>query len=373
MWFPADDEVIAPIVAAEGTWEPETGWWLDQVCSPGMTVVNVGANVGYFVLWAAQNVGPAGRVVAVEPHPDNVTMLRRNVNDRRLRHVEIVAAAASSTSGTATLFVNEVNPGDHRVFDPDAAAALDPDLARASRGFTGRATTLQVPEVTLDEVLADRSVNVLLVDTQGHDHEVLAGARRLLERDRPVVLTEFTPAWIRAQGADPQQVLADYRSLGYRIGVWDAGAAPGAWSDGDIVAWAGAPGRWFASLELWPEERPLPTRVMPGAGFWTVERVSSHYWYWMIEATASVTVTGPPATIVHVEFDLIPPPGRPVCAVDVAETGPLRSGPGRRRIRVPLDAGGCAELPIAALTPGTTVEGDPRTLYAAIQDPIVMA
>lgn len=63
----AGDEVMTPLISAQGTWEAEEAAWLRRVLRPGMSVVDVGANVGYFAVLMAQIVGPTGAVVAVEP------------------------------------------------------------------------------------------------------------------------------------------------------------------------------------------------------------------------------------------------------------------------------------------------------------------
>lgn len=373
LWFAASDTVIGPAVETAGIWEPSEGLWLDTHVGPGMTVVNVGANVGYFALWAADIVGPHGHVVAVEPYPENVALLRANIADRNLTHVEVCEAAASSGDGQIELFVNDDNAGDHRVFDPAAAATVDPGLERASRGFREAPSRLTVRSVTVDSLVAERRIDVLFVDTQGHDHEVIAGARSVLRRDRPIVLTEFTPAWIRAQGADPAEVLAGYRALGYRVGVWDAGAAPGDWPDHRIVEWASVPGRWFTNLELWPKERALPPRVQPGTGFWTVERSETDDLYWLTSPQGGITLTGPPDTVAQLQFTAVCPPGRRRVRLVVADHHVVIRGSRLIRTQVRLDRAGRAEVALRTRDDAVQVPGDPRDLYVAMRNPTVQS
>lgn len=368
LWFPAGDEVIWPEIHKQGIWDPAAGLWLDRTVRPGMTVVDVGANVGYFALWAAQLVGATGTVIAVEPHPGNADLLRRNVAGLGAEQiVQVHQCAATARSGELDLYVNEVNGGDHRVFPPADAGAVDPELARASGGFDGVSVSITVPGVTVSELVGDRRVDVMFVDTQGHDHEVISGAHAVIERDRPVILVEFTPAWITAQGADPLAVLAQYRSLGYRIGVWDAGYPPGAWPDERIAEWAAVPGRWFTNLELWPEERSLPVRALPADGFWTVERGAEADWQWLTSPVGVITVSGPANAEVEVVVEVVPPPGSSSVRARVGGQS-LKGRPGREhRHLVTLDGQGWASIDIEARDTPRQASGDPRPLYLAVR------
>lgn len=368
LWFPAEDDVVAPAIARRGIWEPLEGLWLDLVLQPGMTFVNVGANVGYFALWAAQRVGEAGRVVAVEPHPGNCALLRRNVADRGLQGVvDVVEAAASARAGELTLYVNPHNAGDHRVHNP-ARATTTAALGAEAAGFGEQPQSLQVAALRLDDLLAGRRVDVILTDAQGWDHEVLRGARATLLRDRPVVLSEFVPEWVDALGSDPGIVLAELLDYGFDIGAWDAGAAPAEWSVGDIVTWARE--HWYTNLELWPKERPLLPRARLTDGFWPVERTDGHDRFWLIRASGCIRLAGPPSWAGVLTATLVPPPGYAARVALGSEEVQL-SAPAPVTVPVQLDASGWAELPIAVSTPARQVDGDPRPLYVAVLDPLL--
>lgn len=200
----AHDEVITPLMRRLGRWEEEDRALLEAELAPGASVVDVGANVGYMTLAAAKAVGPSGAVIAVEPHPANVALLEANLKANGLEHrVTVVQAAAWDTAGEVDLAECATSTGDHRV-----------DTLQGER------SVLAVRAVRLDDVVPDGvRVSVIKLDTQATEDRVLAGARGLLARDRPVVLAEFWPQGIRERGEDPAAVLAGYRTLGYRIEV----------------------------------------------------------------------------------------------------------------------------------------------------------
>ncbi len=119
LWYPGDCQVLTPTVQQTGTWDPDDGRAMVEALRPGMTVINVGAHVGYFALLAARCVGPSGRVLAIEPAPENFALLQANVEQAGAGHVSLTNAAAWSTPGELELALSPINTGDHRVSGPD--------------------------------------------------------------------------------------------------------------------------------------------------------------------------------------------------------------------------------------------------------------
>src|SRR5690606_25250839 len=72
---------------------------IDALARPGSTVVDVGANIGYNTLYAARRVGPEGRVIAIEPSPDNLAVAASNVDAARLSNVILRPVAAGRSPG----------------------------------------------------------------------------------------------------------------------------------------------------------------------------------------------------------------------------------------------------------------------------------
>ncbi len=82
---------------------------------PGMTVLDLGSNIGYSTLLLSSLTGPEGCVIAIEPHPANARLLRRNLRRNRARNVTVIEAAAWNEPGTVTSSESGDNTGDHRV------------------------------------------------------------------------------------------------------------------------------------------------------------------------------------------------------------------------------------------------------------------
>lgn len=156
--------------------------------SSGDICVDVGANIGVLTLLASTIVGPTGRVIAVEPNPENVQLLYRNITFSQAANVDVLPLAASDRRAVFSLTGRS---NTHLVSARDAAK--------------GGGTFVQ--SVVLDERLADvPRLNFVKMDIEGHEPAALRGMRRLLERHRPALLVEFNPRCLRVQGED---------SLGY--------------------------------------------------------------------------------------------------------------------------------------------------------------
>lgn len=169
---------------------------LRRVVADGSTVVDVGANIGFFSLRFGRWVGPTGRVVAIEPEARNIASLRRRVQRAGLSDViTCVQAVAADRSGQLRLALTPGHPGDHHLAE------------------TGK----PVQAVTLDELFAQdpRQVSLIKIDVQGAETMVIAGARRLLERQRPAVFVELHEPSLARLGSSPRELLDTLVQLGF--------------------------------------------------------------------------------------------------------------------------------------------------------------
>ena len=140
---------------------------------PGDVCVDVGANVGVYVLQFAHWSAPSGRVIAFEPNPGARDVLDKHVRFNGLeRRVTVVPAAVGGRAGSATLYA--------------AGAEGMSRLGEPNRAIAGRVREVGVPVVTLDEYCAGEGVEPdwLFIDIEGFEVAALEGARRLVESRR---------------------------------------------------------------------------------------------------------------------------------------------------------------------------------------------
>ena len=244
--FPAWDRVILPALEVDGTWEPEEGAWLTSRLRPGMSVLDVGANVGYHAILTAKAVGITGRVVALEPDPLNYDLLRMNLQRNDIHNVAPIPAAAGPKSGLAELTRSLDNVGDHRLL---------------RRQDVTEEQVISVPVVSIDQLLpASAVIDVAVIDTQGFDHHVIMGMAELIRRCQPVMLVEFWVEGIVERGDDPAAVIEQYRSLGYRVSVLDLPDLPADAAPDTIVEAADANRGHYVSLVLEPVQPAIKRR-----------------------------------------------------------------------------------------------------------------
>jgi FkbM family methyltransferase len=175
--------------------------WLRHVAplvTPGSTVVDVGAHVGFFTQRFAHAAGASGQVLALEPEPVNYRRLCRRIARTGL-HARVTAlnVAAVEAPGDYFLRVNPHHPGDHQ-------------LASAGLSVVGK---------TIDELVATRTlppVSVIKLDVQGAEARVLAGAELTLRRFQPALLVEVDDQRLRAQGSSAQELLDSLAARGYQ-------------------------------------------------------------------------------------------------------------------------------------------------------------
>jgi FkbM family methyltransferase len=197
-----DQGIGRPLYVRRSYELPETNY-LRTHLHPGMVLVDVGANIGYFTTLASRIVGPTGRVVAVEPDRDNYAILKANLSANRIENSIAIDSALGSSPGHARLYRSRENNGDHRLYSGS-------DSARES---------IKVEIETLDDLL-DRlgitRVDFIKMDVQGYESHVLQGMKRTLDRSRNlVVLSEFWPSGIEHAGGSPADFLEFFRSSGF--------------------------------------------------------------------------------------------------------------------------------------------------------------
>ncbi len=166
----------------------------------GASVVDIGANIGYYALIEAQ---VAQKVYAIEPEPQNLEFLRKNIElNSYVDRIEVHQLAISDTAGKAWLCISDL-PNQHRLLPKS-------DLPRDR--------CIEVETSTLDKFMKDREVNAIRMDLEGAEWLVLRGMNGVLRRnDLLVLFIEVHPRLMEDYGGDARQFLQLLLDYGFRI------------------------------------------------------------------------------------------------------------------------------------------------------------
>jgi FkbM family methyltransferase len=183
-----------------------TGWYerpflkfLRDELQPDDTYIDVGAHVGIDAAFVA-NLAPAGSVVAFEPAPDTVSVLRNSVG--RLDNVEVVPVALGDGAGTLTL---RANPKWH------------PEDAATRSSFGAGPPICQAQLIRFDDWSTDLTrMDVVKIDVEGAELDVLKGMLQSLRRLQPrVVAVEVYPPYLAAAGTSEVAIVELLAGVGY--------------------------------------------------------------------------------------------------------------------------------------------------------------
>jgi FkbM family methyltransferase len=149
-----------------GSYEVKKQIEISKILRSGQTFYDVGANAGFFTLLGAKCVGASGRVISVEPLTRNIEMLEKHLSINGITNVRVVGKAISDHVGTACFSI-----------EGHSTSKLSPE---------GQAKI----EVTTLDALVDEigfPPDLVKVDIEGAEIDLLRGAKKVLEKFRPII------------------------------------------------------------------------------------------------------------------------------------------------------------------------------------------
>ena len=204
--------------------------WVDQNYLPpgwrmpaGGVVVDIGANVGVFSVWAVRRAG-ARRVIALEPSESSVVALRANLVRNGLPEVTVCPKAVGARRGRALLY-RRGPPAMNTLFSTDAAGSHFQELG-------------PVEVVTLDDVFSAFAVercDLLKLDCEGSEYDILSAASARTLGAIQAVAAEYH---IGLNSGDPEALRGLLESSGFVVSMEERVGSEG----GHLHAVRGSPG-----------------------------------------------------------------------------------------------------------------------------------
>lgn len=167
---------------------------------PGMIVLDIGANIGFYTVLLSKIVGEGGQVFAFEPDEKNYIFLRHNT--KKLNNVAIFRLAVGEVSKKIRLYLSDNLNVDHQVYD-----------IGENRKF------VEVECVAIDDFLSeDKIIDFIKIDIQGYEYFALLGMKNIIERSKQMYfISEIWPFGLKKSGADTEKYLNLIKNYGINI------------------------------------------------------------------------------------------------------------------------------------------------------------
>jgi FkbM family methyltransferase len=192
-----------------GAYEPSVTAIFRDRLRPGMHVLDIGANIGYYTMLAASLVQTSGSVTAIEPNPESTKLLEASRRANAFDNVIVHQVAAGRAPGLLVL---------HGAYSDAMTTATPDDAATLIKSTT-------VPSFRIDDLIPkDTRIDFVKVDVQGAEYNALVGASELLKRCHPTIVSEFSPDVMPGiSGVDGRAYLRFLVDLGYTMAVIGTG------------------------------------------------------------------------------------------------------------------------------------------------------
>ena len=188
-----DDWVCIDTYAKTDSYDPGSTLLLKKLLKQNMNVINIGANIGYFTLLAARQVGPQGKVFAFEPFPKTVNLLQKNIDANGYSNVEVIPMAVSSKSGIAKLSTG--GSSLHNIISSTKIKEM---------------TEIEVPQISIDDFVSQKQIKIdfMIIDAEGSEPFILDGMKNTLKNNpNLVMMIEFNPYTLNLAGSSTTEFL----------------------------------------------------------------------------------------------------------------------------------------------------------------------
>lgn len=212
-WDPADLRTAPSVAVNYGEYEPDERRILLSAARHRRTIIDAGANIGWYSLHFAKVLPGEGSIHAFEPVPTTCAMLRRNVRINGLGEaVRVNEMGLAEVGGQATIFL------------PSVQGSGAASLKRLHPHEDVQEVPIRIG--TLDDYVAAHGltdIGLIKADVEGAEFALLRGAIGTLRTDQPIVFLELLRKWARAYGYHPNEIIAFMKDLGYACWTFDGG------------------------------------------------------------------------------------------------------------------------------------------------------
>jgi len=171
---------------------------LYELIKPGMTILDVGANIGETSLMFSRLTGDQGQVFAFEPDPDTFSHLKEHLASNKAQNVNPIQFALGDVPGTFFLGHNANNTAGNRISNEHG------------KEITVTTADKFVPSLQLHQI------DFIKIDIEGFEVRMLKGAAATIEKYKPVMFIEAVNEFLQLQGSSTSELLRLLESMNYK-------------------------------------------------------------------------------------------------------------------------------------------------------------
>jgi len=173
-----DDEGISKTLILFGQRELDHKFMLEILLKPNMNVLDIGSNIGYYLLIEKKLIGDKGFIIAVEPSSKNISLLKENLNINNINNYKIVHGAISNKPG-------------RQIFHLSSKSNLNTFHIENINNLSLTGETEDVSTNTVSQITGDKKIDLIRMDVEGHEVQIIDGLiNDISEKLKPMIIFE---------------------------------------------------------------------------------------------------------------------------------------------------------------------------------------
>jgi len=180
--------------------EAGTEHFFYKYCKPGFSVMDIGANVGYYTRLASKLVGDGGKVLGFEPLPKAYNLLLKNTCD--LDNTKIYKCGLSSSEGDTNFYIREAG---------DTSSLL---VANSNEKVQEIIVSIKKADSFINEM---EKVDFVKIDVEGYELEVLLGMTAIISKYRPIIIFEYLIGYGKKMGVNYSDFMKFFNKFNYSL------------------------------------------------------------------------------------------------------------------------------------------------------------
>lgn len=209
---PTMDAVIGATILNTGVWAEKDIEFFSKIIQPGMTVFDIGANIGHHSVVFSKLVGPEGRVCAFEPQSLMFRYACANLALNNCSNTKIFPSCLGDENGFVSMF-----PVSYESRNNFGALGVNRtvDDSEINKGET--VSVYRLDTLISSEISDLDSIDFIKIDVQSYEYFVLQGGIESINRWKPFIFMEISPSWMKLRGYDYKKIYELLEEIGYEF------------------------------------------------------------------------------------------------------------------------------------------------------------